>query len=69
MRSKEIVGLVGEARRRGFRVKETRSGVIVYGDDGVSTASAHWTPSDRRSVKNLRADLRRLGVFDTQRHR
>lgn len=63
-RNKEIVGLVREARMRGFRTKETKAGVTVYGRDGVSTAGTHFTLSDRRGVKNFRAALKRLGVFD-----
>lgn len=64
MRSKEIVNLVGEARRKGFRVTETKSGVRVLAHDGVGTAGTHWITSDRRAVKNFRAALRRIGVFD-----
>jgi len=69
-RNKEIVALVREAERLGFRTRHSHDGVIVYGkgeDDGV--ASTHWGLSDRRGVKNFRAKLKRIGVFDGRRQR
>lgn len=48
--------------KQGFRVKVTRNGWVVYGKDGSTTVGFHRTPSDHRAERNLRADLKRMGV-------
>lgn len=63
-RSREMLGLIREARGRGFRVKETRNGFTIYAKNGVDTVGTHASNSDRRAVKKLRSDLKRIGVFD-----
>lgn len=62
-RTREAERMARICRDQGFRVKETRNGYVVYGKDGTSTAGWHTSPSDHRWLKNLRADLRRLGVI------
>lgn len=47
---------------QGFRVRRTKSGYVVYAQDGRRTAGWHRTASDHRARKNLLADLRRIGV-------
>lgn len=50
------------AEQQGYRTKRTRKGWVVYGKDGKSSVVFHATPSDCRAAKNLRADLKRIGV-------
>jgi hypothetical protein len=50
------------AEEQGYRVRPTRKGWVVYGKDGKSTVGFHRTPSDHRAAKNLRADLKKIGV-------
>lgn len=45
----------------GARFRLTRRGIVFYGRDG-GTAHTHWTVSDVRAAKNLRAALLRIGV-------
>ncbi|NYI76637.1 hypothetical protein [Nocardioides panzhihuensis] len=61
-RRREVEALVKAATDQGFRCQPTHSGVRILGKDGRSTVGAHWTYSDHRSIRNLRAALRRLGV-------
>lgn len=61
MRSRGVEDLIAEAKRQGFRVRQTKKGVLIYGKkDGM--ALIHLTCTDHRAVKNARAALRRLGV-------
>lgn len=40
----------------------TGSGIRFLGPDGA-TAATHFTASDGRAARNLRADLRRIGAL------
>jgi len=52
-----------DALDAGVRFRLTKAGIIFYGADGVTTANAHFTASDYRAPRNLRASLRRMGVL------
>ena len=56
-----IQDFIDAAETQGFRVKDKKSGVMVFGDDG-GAVMLHRTPSDSRGVKNAQARLRALGV-------
>lgn len=60
---REMTALVRLAESQGFRVKTTRKGWVVYAKrrDG-GTVWLHKTPSDWRAAKNIRAELRKIGV-------
>lgn len=47
---------------QGVRVKRTKNGYTAYANDGQTTVGWHRTSSDHRWLKNLTADLRRIGV-------
>lgn len=52
------------ARKQGWIVELTRSGHIKFvpPDPGTPALVTAGTPSDRRGLRNLRADLRRRGL-------
>lgn len=55
--------LARTCEQQGFRVKRTRHGYVAYSKDrNGGSVGWHTTPSDSRAVKNLIADLRRIGV-------
>lgn len=58
--TKEVSRMLLSALRDGHRYKMTRSGIIIYGPDGI--AGTHLCGSDHRRVQNFRADLRRAGI-------
>lgn len=51
--------LIG-AIKSGVRTKLTRSGILLYGPGGI--AGTHFSVSDHRAVKNLRRDMRKVGI-------
>lgn len=54
--------LIAQARRAGWRVtKTTRGHWKFWSPDGKHAVVASGTPSDRRAVANLRAQLKRAG--------
>lgn len=57
----EVRRLLVTAIKSGARYKMTKSGVMIYGPENMSTA-AHFTISDRRGAMNLRAELKRMGI-------
>lgn len=57
---RETRDLLLKALDQGARMKPTRGGVRIMGPTG--TAGAHFTGSDVRGHKNLRAMLRRAGI-------
>jgi 5-enolpyruvylshikimate-3-phosphate synthase len=62
--SKEMKSLIKALQRQGFRVKELKSGWIIYPQDrSLPGVTAHKTPSDHRAMLNLLAHLKRVG-FD-----
>lgn len=59
---KEMKEIRREAERQGWRVEATKKGHIrFYAPDGTNIVHAAGTPSDRRSIDNLIAQLRRYG--------
>ena len=63
MKSKEVEQLIRVAEDQGWRTRRTKRGhVVFYAPDGEGTAGTGGTPSDHRSIKNFRAQLKRLGL-------
>ena len=62
--SSEMRVLLKQAERQGWRVSPTRSGHIKFvpPDPSIPALVTGSTPSDRRSLRNLQADLRRRGL-------
>lgn len=54
--------LITAATASGWRAVPTRKGAMLRSPDGVTQILVHHTPSDRRPMKNARAQLRRAGV-------
>ena len=64
MADKEIVKLIKELERQGWRVERGSKHFIAYSPDtSVRPITIPGTPSDHRSLKNLRAELRRGGAI------
>ncbi|QWY81354.1 HicA-like toxin [Arthrobacter phage Rizwana] len=61
-RRPELRELLMEAHRAGVGSKFTKSGIILYGENG-QIASTHFTGSDHRGYKNLRRELQRKGIY------
>lgn len=59
--NRDIRAALVTAVKTGVRYRMTKSGVILYGDNGRSVA-AHFTASDRRAALNLWSDLRAIGI-------
>lgn len=57
-----IASFIDAAEDQGFRVKEKKSGVMIFGNGGGSVM-LHRTPSDSRGVKNAQSRLRAIGVL------
>lgn len=59
---REVRELVREAKRQGWRVEQLKSGHIrLYAPDGKHIVHVSGTPSDRRTLANTIADMRRYG--------
>ena len=66
---KETRQVIASLEKQGARVNKTKNGVRVLFPNG-STTAIHWTTSDYRAAKNMRADIKRAGLtwpFDNQR--
>lgn len=50
------------AMKSGYRYKMLNNGIVIYGKDGVSRATFHFTNSDHRATANAVARLRNMGV-------
>ncbi len=64
--SKRIKIVITDLEKQGARVRETRSGFMVFFPDG-SSMTMHGTESDHRAEKNTRSRVLRAGltwVFD-----
>lgn len=60
---KETREVVREAQRQGFRVKDTKSGWLLFPNDkSLPPVLVHKTPSDHRAWRNTLARLRRAGL-------
>jgi hypothetical protein len=63
-RDKDIGDLLDAARRAGATVSKTGSGHWrITGPDGQQAVCAQ-TPSDARSIRNVRAEFRRKGILE-----
>jgi hypothetical protein len=58
--SRETRDLVIGALKFGMRHRLTKSGIMLYGDNGLST-SIHFSNSDTRVNQNIKKHLRQLG--------
>src|SRR5690349_17425422 len=56
---KEIEQLRREMRRRGWRISTTGSGHLLWRGPGGERVVTSLTPSNKRAIKQIRADLRR----------
>lgn len=62
--NKQFRDLLKELESQGASIKRTKKGYMIYPPDrGKRAVMIHLTPSDRRSWKNMIAELRRSG-FD-----
>jgi hypothetical protein len=59
-RDREVIALLLAVLHAGHRYKMTKSGIIIYGPEGI--CGTHFSVSDHRAAKNLRSDLRRCGI-------
>lgn len=58
---KELKKLLEEARKQGWTEKRKKKGLMLLAPDGVGKVTIHRTPSDRRSLDNVIAQMRRHG--------
>ena len=62
-RKKELQALIDTAEGQDWRVELRDSGhYAFYAPDGVGLVFMPSTPSDHRSIKNARSELRRHGL-------
>jgi hypothetical protein len=62
---KDLRPLVKQLKKRGITVAPTKNGHYgVYAQDGTLVQVIAGSTSDRRSMANLKADLRRKGMID-----
>ena len=54
--------LIKAAREQGWRVDATRRHPVLFSPDGRAAVPVPTTPSDHRSLANLRSQLRRAGL-------
>ncbi len=57
----ETRSLLTYALNTGVRYRMTKSGVMIYADNGT-TVGAHFTSSDHRAHNNLQAQLKAAGI-------
>ncbi len=58
----EIKELLDAAKEKGWRVEQTKKGHWrCYAPDGENIVTLPGTPSDRRSIRNAIAQMRRYG--------
>ena len=60
--NREMRRIILSALNQNPRYKLTKDGIIIYGEDGVSVAVAHFTTSDSRATKNMERKLKRIGI-------
>lgn len=58
---KEVNEIVKEARKQGWRVKETKKGYLLLDPTGDHAETLHKTPRDQRGVRNSVSRMRRYG--------
>ena len=63
---KEIRQLIRQLNQQGFDVRTTRRGHYLVSRNGRVVAGIPGTPSDWRSMKNTRSELRRAGFVSTK---
>ncbi len=50
---KDIRKLIKQAKEQGWRVKDKRSGWMLYSPDGITQVMIHKTASDSRELGNI----------------
>ncbi len=60
--SKDVKPLIRQALSEGWRVERTNGGHIKWIHPSGGFLFSSSTPSDRRAIRNLERDLRRLGL-------
>ena len=60
--SRDVAPLVKAALAAGWHEVKGRKHIVLRSPDGVSQVVLPRTPSDHRSLRNSRADLRRHGL-------
>ena len=59
---KEILEVLKEAQDQGWRVVDSSKGWMLYPPDrSQGPVAVHGTPSDRRALSNMIAEMRRRG--------
>lgn len=54
--------IIKAAERQGWRVERTKAGYLLYPPDRrLGPVAVHRTPSDRRAVRNFRAEMVKRG--------
>lgn len=66
--NRDIRETLVSALKGGVRYRMTKKGIILYGEDGQSTAT-HFTSSDHRAVLNIKAQLRRMGIEPSKKQK
>lgn len=61
-RQGEVQKLIKLAEKNGWTAVKRTRGVTLRAPDGVTTVSAHYSHSDVRSIKNMKAALKRAGL-------
>jgi len=58
---KDVRRMLEKAEAAGWRIREGKH-FVCYSPDGKSRVTVPKTPSDRRSLLNVRSDFRRAGL-------
>ncbi|WIC89453.1 HicA-like toxin [Microbacterium phage BAjuniper] len=59
--NKDLKKLIRKVEDQGCEVRVSTKGHVLFDKDGQRVAVTGSTPSDKRSFRNLTADLRRAG--------
>ncbi|KFK87811.1 hypothetical protein IX27_18115 [Streptomyces sp. JS01] len=62
--SKEVRDLIKKVEAQGFEVTRTKKGHWMVKKNGVGVTTIPGTASDHRSLKNVKAQLKRAGYID-----
>jgi hypothetical protein len=58
----DLATVIAEATKQGWRVEQTKAGYMLYPPDRtLSPVAVHRTPSDRRAIRNFRAEMTKRG--------
>lgn len=61
-RTKEALALMQLCEDQGFRVRKTKAGFQILAKTGTGMVVIHMTCSDVRALKNVRSELKKIGV-------